>query len=84
MKFFQVIGSGLGGILCLVSSPIYAAPTSITQSHYFHLHHFYFDLGVGKSYDYARSNSFLESSDGTVSANFRTGSSYSTPFFLLV
>lgn len=81
MKLFKVIGSGLGGILCLVSSSIYAAPTSTTQSH-FHPYHFYFDLGVGKSYDYAQSNSVVHNFNPAKSDFFvKSSSSYSTPFF---
>lgn len=82
MSLFKVIGSGLSGFLCLVSGSLYAAPTSTAESHYFHPHHFYFDLGVGKAYDYARSNSFLEN-NGEVLGNLRTGASYSTPFFFV-
>ncbi len=79
----KVLGSGLGGILCLFSGSLYAVPTSTAESHYFHPHHFYFDLGVGKTYDYARSNSFLEGGGLDDSLRLRTGASYSTPFFLL-
>lgn len=83
MGLCKVLGSGLGGILCLFSGSLYAVPTSTAESHYFHPHHFYFDLGVGKTYDYARSNSFLEGGGLDDSLRLRTGASYSTPFFLL-
>ncbi|MES2998946.1 MAG: hypothetical protein V4700_06480 [Pseudomonadota bacterium] len=73
----------LAGIIGLTSNVVYAETTSTTQS-YCHPHRFYFDLGVGKTYDYARSNSFLESPNGTtVLGNLRTGNSYSTPFFFV-
>ncbi len=84
MQLSRVIAAlGLSGVLCLVSCPLYAVRTGIIPPRCYHPHHFYFDLGVGKTYDYARSNSFLESPSGTLLGNLRTGNSYSTPFFFV-
>lgn len=54
-----------------------------SKSHCHHPHRLYFDLGVGKAYDYASSNSFLIGSSGNVLGNLKTGNSYSTPFFFV-
>ncbi|MES2141770.1 MAG: outer membrane beta-barrel protein [Pseudomonadota bacterium] len=84
MRFKKWIGIGSGIIIGLISNILYAAASpSLVKLRYCHPHRFYFDLGVGKAYDYARSNSFLESSNGAVLGNLRTGNSYSTPFFFV-
>jgi opacity protein-like surface antigen len=89
MRFSKLMGVlGLGSVLCLASSTLYAAaPHSYQKPRccYPSLpRHWYFDLGVGKSYDYASSNSFLVSPSvgGALDGIFKTASSYSTPFFL--
>lgn len=83
MNFSKLIRVGLSGVLCLVSITLYAVPTSYPNSHCYHPHRLYFDLGVGKAYDYASSNSFLISPSRNVLGNLKTGNSYSTPFFFV-
>lgn len=67
---------GLSGILCLVASTLYAATLNSDQKS-----HWYFDLGAGKSYDYAHSNSTLMETVST-GMTFETTASYSIPFFV--
>lgn len=83
MNFSKIIRSVLSGVLCLVASTLYAAPTPYSKSHCYHPHRLYFDLGVGKTYDYASSNSFLITPSGSALGNLKTGNSYSTPFFFV-
>lgn len=76
------LGKSLACIIvsCLVSTVVHAA----NYKSYCRPHHWYFDLGVGKAYDYAKSTSFFEPPlDAATPASFlQTTSSYSTPFFL--
>jgi opacity protein-like surface antigen len=83
MRFFKVINSLiLGVLLYLLSGSLYATPVPCIKPHYHHPHRLYLDLGVGKTYDYARSNSFLEN-NRLVLGNLNTLTSYSTPFFFI-
>lgn len=83
MNFSKMIRMSLSAVLCLVTSTLYAASTPYSKFHCHHPHRLYFDLGVGKVYDYASSNSFLIGSSGNVLGNLKTGNSYSTPFFFV-
>jgi opacity protein-like surface antigen len=83
MNFSRKVITGWISILCLVPNILHAASTSYSKSHCHHPHRLYFDLGVGKTYDYASSNSFLIGSNGNVLGNLKTGNSYSTPFFFV-
>lgn len=85
MRLFKVINALVWCVfLYVVPSLLYAAPVPCccAKAHYHHPHRLYFDLGVGKTYDYARSNSFLEN-NGLVLGNLTTLTSYSTPFFFV-
>lgn len=81
MNFSKV--AGLFTILCLTPGILFAASTSYSSAYCRHPHRLYFDLGVGKAYDYGSSHSFLIGSNGNVLGNLQTGNSYSTPFFFV-
>jgi opacity protein-like surface antigen len=83
MNFSRRVIAGLIAMLGLAPSILYAASTPYSKPHCYHPHRLYFDLGVGKAYDYARSNSFLLAPNGSVLGNLKTGNSYSTPFFFV-
>lgn len=57
--------------ISLTSNELYAAAPAP--------HNWYVDLAVGKTYDYASSNSFLVSPAGTILGNLHTSNSYSSP-----
>ncbi|MEN9917186.1 MAG: hypothetical protein RLY40_1118 [Pseudomonadota bacterium] len=81
MNFSKVIAS-LITLICLAPSAVCAVPT-YSRAYCHHPHRFYFDLGVGKAYDYGSSHSLLIGSNGNVLGNLQTGNSYSTPFFFV-
>lgn len=93
MCHFKVMSALVLGVsLFFVSSLLNATPISCSKPrccccHYYHHHHFphlYLDLGVGKTYDYARSNSVLFNAQPyTDLGNFKTNTSYSSPFFFI-
>jgi len=84
MRFLKVISVlVLGVLLYFASNLLYAAPVPCCcKPRYHHPHRLYFDLGVGKTYDFASSNSFLEN-NGLILGNLNTLTSYSTPFFFI-
>lgn len=84
MNFSRKVITNWIAILCLAPNILCAAAlSSYSKSQCHHPHRLYFDLGVGKVYDYASSNSFLIGTNGNVLGNLKTGNSYSTPFFFV-